>query len=111
MNGNSHRLHPKRSIEGVGARGLAARSDARRGAEEITRQLNAVYDALIDDLHGYGGSVIGDPGIQLIDALAGSILDQLIAAGRHAGKGEVVLAPSADRRARRSGSHRSLARR
>ena len=30
----------------------------RRGAEEILRQINPVYDALIDELHRYGGSVI-----------------------------------------------------
>jgi adenylate cyclase len=30
----------------------------QRGAEELTRQLNLVYDALIKTLHRYGGSVI-----------------------------------------------------
>ncbi len=34
----------------------------RRGAEEVSRQLNAVYDALIQALHRYGGSVIGFSG-------------------------------------------------
>jgi adenylate cyclase len=34
----------------------------RRGAEELTRQLNRVYDALIAEVHHYGGSVIGFSG-------------------------------------------------
>lgn len=33
-----------------------------RGAEELTRHLNLVYDALINQLHCYGGSVIGFSG-------------------------------------------------
>lgn len=35
---------------------------ARRGAEELTGQLNAVYDALIDTIDRAGGSVIGFSG-------------------------------------------------
>ena len=31
----------------------------RRGAEELARQLNEVYDALITEVDRYGGSVIG----------------------------------------------------
>jgi len=31
---------------------------SRRGADELTRQLNLVYDALIAEVHRYGGSVI-----------------------------------------------------
>jgi adenylate cyclase len=34
----------------------------QRGAEELTRHLNLVYDTLIAELHGYGGSVIGFSG-------------------------------------------------
>lgn len=34
----------------------------RRGAEELTGYLNRVYDALITELHRYGGSVIGFSG-------------------------------------------------
>ncbi|HET90441.1 MAG TPA: adenylate/guanylate cyclase domain-containing protein, partial [Chloroflexi bacterium] len=34
----------------------------RRGAEELTRQLNRVYDALIAEVSRYGGSVIGFAG-------------------------------------------------
>jgi class 3 adenylate cyclase len=34
----------------------------QRGAEEITRHLNRVYDGLIDELHRYGGSVINFSG-------------------------------------------------
>lgn len=39
--------------------------------------------------------LVGDPEIQLIDALAGAILDHLAAAEHHARKGEVVLDPAA----------------
>ena len=38
--------------------------------------------------------VVGDPEIQLIDVLAGRLIDQLAAAEGHAGKGEVVLEQS-----------------
>lgn len=41
---------------------LARQLGPRRGAEELTRQLNRVYDALIVVLHHYGGSVIGFSG-------------------------------------------------
>lgn len=41
---------------------LARQLGPRRGAEELTRQLNRVYDALINHLHRYGGSVIGFSG-------------------------------------------------
>ncbi|HNT76875.1 MAG TPA: tetratricopeptide repeat protein [Anaerolineae bacterium] len=34
----------------------------RLGADELTRQLNRVYDALIAEVHRYGGSVIGFAG-------------------------------------------------
>jgi class 3 adenylate cyclase len=34
----------------------------KRGPEELTRQLNLVYDALINQVHGYGGSVLGFAG-------------------------------------------------
>lgn len=34
----------------------------RRGIEELTRQINAVYDALIAEIEKYGGSVIGFAG-------------------------------------------------
>jgi predicted ATPase/class 3 adenylate cyclase len=34
----------------------------QRGAEELTRHLNLVYDTLIAELHRYGGSVIGFSG-------------------------------------------------
>ena len=30
----------------------------RRGADELTRHLNLVYEALITEVHRYGGSVI-----------------------------------------------------
>ncbi|HEX9012001.1 MAG TPA: adenylate/guanylate cyclase domain-containing protein, partial [Anaerolineaceae bacterium] len=41
---------------------LARELGPQRGAEELTRHLNAVYDALIDDLSRYRGSVIGFSG-------------------------------------------------
>lgn len=124
-----------------------------RGAEELTRHLNLVYDALINELHCFRGSVIGfsgdaitcwfdgdnglraaacalfmqiamqslasisispentvtlamkaavatgparrflvgDPEIQVIEAIAGQTLDHLAAAEHHTQKGEVVL--------------------
>ncbi len=34
----------------------------QRGAEELTRYLNLVYDAVIDELHRYGGSVVAFAG-------------------------------------------------
>ncbi len=34
----------------------------QRGAEEVTRHLNRVYDGLVDELHRYGGSVISFSG-------------------------------------------------
>lgn len=34
----------------------------RRGAEELTRQLNGIYDALITEVTRYGGSVVGFSG-------------------------------------------------
>ncbi|MBI1879303.1 MAG: hypothetical protein HYR94_13985, partial [Chloroflexi bacterium] len=37
---------------------LARELGPRRGAEELTQQLNRVYDALIAQIHRYGGSVI-----------------------------------------------------
>jgi len=41
---------------------LAHELGASRGAEELTHHLNRVYDALIDELHRYGGSVISFSG-------------------------------------------------
>ena len=35
---------------------------ARRGVEELTRQINRVYDALIGEVERSGGSVIGFAG-------------------------------------------------
>lgn len=128
---------------------------AKRGAEELTRQLNMVYDALITQVHTYHGSVInfsgdaitcwfdndtglratacalsmqaimdpftaiaipsmdiislalkiaiatgpvrrfvvGTPNIQYIDVLAGATLERMATAEKHAGKGEIILAP------------------
>ncbi|HYC06674.1 MAG TPA: adenylate/guanylate cyclase domain-containing protein, partial [Candidatus Binatia bacterium] len=39
--------------------------------------------------------VVGDPDIQLIEVLAGRLVDDLAEAEHHAGKGEIVLEPSA----------------
>ena len=41
---------------------LTRRYGTRRGADELVRQINRVYDALIDKVHRYGGSVIGFSG-------------------------------------------------
>lgn len=55
---------------------LVAELGPQRGAEELTRYLNAVYDAIIAEVHRFGGSVIsfagdaitcwldGDPGLR-----------------------------------------------
>ena len=132
---------------------LAAELGPQRGAEELTAVLNMVFDAVLGELHRFGGSVIyfsgdavtcwldgddgvlgaacglemqqamgrvqtvttpggstiqlgmkvavaagnarrfvvGDPDIQLIDALAGALMDRLAGAEHHAERGEVVL--------------------
>ena len=132
---------------------LARDLGPQRGAEELTRHLNLVYDALIRELHRFSGSVIGfsgdaitcwfdgdnglrattcalgmqqamghfanvaipggktislamkaavtignvrrfivgDPHIQVMDAMAGSVIDQLALAEHHAERGEVLL--------------------
>jgi len=44
------------------AESLAQTLGAARGAEELTRQLNLVYDALIAHVHNYRGSIIGFAG-------------------------------------------------
>ncbi len=41
---------------------LARQFGPRRGAEELTRHLNRVYDALVAEIHRQGGSVIGFSG-------------------------------------------------
>jgi class 3 adenylate cyclase/tetratricopeptide (TPR) repeat protein len=41
---------------------LARELGPQRGSEEITRHLNLVYDAIIAELHRFGGSVIGFSG-------------------------------------------------
>lgn len=41
---------------------LARELGPQRGSEEITRHLNQVYDAVIAEVHGHGGSVIGFSG-------------------------------------------------
>ena len=41
---------------------LANELGPRRGAEELTHQLNRVYTALVDNVHLYQGSVIGFAG-------------------------------------------------
>src|SRR5262245_55587284 len=131
---------------------LAREFGPQRGAEELTRQLNGVYDAVIAEVDRFGGGVIGfsgdavtcwfdgdvrratasalamqqamssvaavatpsgrtfalamkaavaagpvrrfvvgDPGIQLLDVLAGATLDRLAAAEHLADSGDVVL--------------------
>ncbi|KPV48914.1 hypothetical protein SE17_35510, partial [Kouleothrix aurantiaca] len=136
--------------------GLSRALGPRRGAEELTRQLNLVYDALVAEVDRYGGSVlgfsgdaitcwfgeapdgaaaaraltcgaalqralaavgqvttpgglevqltlkvavaagtarrmlVGDPGVQQIELLAGQIMDRLAAGEQLAGPGEVL---------------------
>ena len=41
---------------------LARELGPKRGAEELAVHLNRVYDALIDELHRFGGSVVGFSG-------------------------------------------------
>jgi adenylate cyclase len=53
----------------------------RRGADELTRQLNRVYDALIAEVHDYGGSVIGFGGDAIICWFAGDSGLQATACG------------------------------
>src|SRR4029079_19126169 len=136
---------------------LSAELGAHRGAEELTKHLNRIFHALIEDLHRFGGEVIyfggdaitcwfdgddgmlaatcslamqdtmgrlhdvvtprgtrvmlemkaavavgaarrfvvGLPDVQLIDVLAGRLIDALAAAERHASPGEVILDESA----------------
>ena len=136
---------------------LAVELGPQRGAEELTANLNRVFHAVIDELHGYGGDVIyfsgdaitcwldgddgtraatcalamqdamervgtvrtpagtevqlamkiaiavgsarrfvvGDPDIQLIEVLAGRLIDDLAAAEGLAERGEVLLEESA----------------
>ncbi len=50
---------------------LARELGPQRGAEELTRYLNLVYDAVIDELHRYGGSVIAFAGDAITCWLAG----------------------------------------
>src|SRR5438094_735575 len=57
---------------------LARALTPRRGAEELTRQLNAVYDALIAEVDRAGGSVIGFAG----DAITCWFADELQIAER-----------------------------
>jgi len=144
--------------------GLVASLGPRRGAEELTRLLNAVYTGLVSRVHHFGGSVvcfigdafislfpddsglrglacglqmqrtmkqfqaiaapqggrvslsmkaavaagpvrrfvIGDPGIQLMDVLAGATIDRLTVAEHLAERGEVIAAPVV---ARKVGAH------
>ncbi len=135
---------------------LATELGPRRGAEELTAVLDRIFDAVLGELHRYGGSVVyfsgdavtcwldgddgalavacgldmqramatvpevrtpggqtfqigmkvavaagkarrfvvGDPDVQLIDVLAGSLMDRLAAAEHHAERGDVVVEAS-----------------
>ena len=138
--------------------GLAEQLGEQRGAEELARRLNVLYDGLLAELHSFGGTVlgfsgdaftcwfdgddgvqatacalaqqewmtesaatsagslavdlppprlkvavatgrtrrflVGDPDIQVIEGLAGSLVDELAAIEHGAEPGEVVLAES-----------------
>ncbi|HTW20069.1 MAG TPA: tetratricopeptide repeat protein [Mycobacteriales bacterium] len=133
---------------------LADRYGEQRGAEELARRLNLMYDGLITCVHRYGGTVlgfagdafscwldgddgrrgiacglalqewmganarevsgglpapqlkvalatgrtrrflVGNPRVQLLEGLAGALVDELAAAGHDAEPGQIVLAPS-----------------
>jgi class 3 adenylate cyclase/tetratricopeptide (TPR) repeat protein len=133
---------------------LAQQLGEQRGAEELTRRLNWMYDGLIGELHRFGATVlgfsgdaftawldgddgmravacaeslqgwmgerasevsqgappprikvalatgttrrflVGDPGIQLLEGLAGSLVDEMAAVEHEADPGEIVLAES-----------------
>jgi class 3 adenylate cyclase/tetratricopeptide (TPR) repeat protein len=68
---------------------LARELGARRGAEELTRQLNRVYDALIATVDQYGGSVINFAG----DAIT-CWFDDLGVGGRESGVGDKGPTPN-----------------
>ncbi|HTX62629.1 MAG TPA: adenylate/guanylate cyclase domain-containing protein, partial [Acidimicrobiales bacterium] len=132
---------------------LAKELGPQRGAEELTAALDVVFDAVLGQLHRFGGSVIyfsgdavtcwldgdegilgvacalamqramgtvcrittpggtevelgmkvavaagrarrfvvGDPDVQLVDVLAGSLMDRLAAVEHHAERGEVLV--------------------
>ena len=53
----------------------------RRGAEEVTRLLNAVYETLIASVHRFGGSVIGFSGDGLLCWFAGDPGQRALATG------------------------------
>jgi class 3 adenylate cyclase len=44
------------------AEGLAREMGLQRGAEELTQRLNRIFSGVIDEVHRYGGSVIGFSG-------------------------------------------------
>ncbi len=60
---------------------LANELGTKRGAEELTIHLNRVYDALIDELHRFGGSVIGFSGDAITCWLDGDDGRQAVACG------------------------------
>jgi predicted ATPase/class 3 adenylate cyclase len=53
----------------------------KRGPEELTKQLNDIYDALVDEAHRYGGSVIAFSGDAITCWLAGDDGLRAIACG------------------------------
>jgi class 3 adenylate cyclase/tetratricopeptide (TPR) repeat protein len=63
---------------------LAAALGPRRGAEELTRHLNLVYDVLIDEVHRFGGSVVDFSG----DAIMCWFDDDHPAGGGFGGSGD-----------------------
>ena len=53
--------------------GLRESLGARQGAEELSRQLGAVYSGLISEVENYGGSVIGFAGDSMICWFDGAV--------------------------------------
>ncbi|MCK5922091.1 MAG: hypothetical protein KAG66_14205, partial [Methylococcales bacterium] len=60
---------------------LAQELGTKRGAEELTIHLNHVYDALIDQLHTFGGTVIGFSGDAITCWLDNDVGRQAVACG------------------------------
>jgi len=58
------------------AEALARDLGSQRGAEELTRYLNQVYDVLIAEVDCYGGSVIGFSGDAITCWFDGSVVPE-----------------------------------
>ena len=77
---------------------LAAALGPRRGAEELARLLNATYDALIAQVHRYGGSVVSFVGDGLVCWFEGDTGLRAATCGMemHQAAASIAAAPVAD---------------